>query len=144
LTAATNSKGVGAIINDYQGSPVTATFFGVAVGLTDILVRFTWEGDADLDGLVTPTDQFLLDDNFLNNANSLFGWLNGDFDYQSDFVTPTDQFVLDSAVSEGGGVNPPLVGGGKSGGVVPEPGSIALLALGAIGCLNRRFGRGAK
>ena len=135
-TFATFTKGVGVLKNEFAGNPIYASFFGVAVGINDVLVRYTWEGDADLSGNVDATDQFLLDNGV---ANSLTGWLNADFDY-SNAVDATDQFLLDNAVAAGADINPPLVGASKAG-VVPEPGSLALLAVGALGALGRRRAR---
>lgn len=133
LTAGSFTKGVGVMVNEFSGSPIYADFFGVPVGINDVLVRYTWEGDADLSGLVDATDQFLLDNAV---ANSLTGWFNADLDY-SGAVDATDQFLLDNAVANGAGSNPPLVGG-KDGALVPEPGSVALLAVGTLGLLGRR------
>ena len=132
-TFATFTKGVGVLKNEFAGSPIYATFFGVAVGMDDVLVRYAWEGDADLSGTIDATDQFLIDNGV---ANSLTGWLNGDFDY-SNAIDATDQFLLDNAVTAGADSNPPFAGASKAG-VVPEPGSLALLAIGALGVLGRR------
>jgi len=143
--AATNglfTKGVGIIQNEYQGSPIYASWHGQAVLQTDILIAYTWEGDADLDGLITGLDTFLLGDN-VDNGNVYLGWLNGDFDYGNDGVTGLDTFLQGNAVDNGGDVNQPLAGGLASGGAaaVPEPTSLGLLALGAFGLLRHRFRR---
>ena len=132
-TFATFTKGVGVLKNEFAGSPIYTTFFGVAVGMNDVLVRYAWEGDADLSGTIDATDQFLIDN---GAANNLTGWLNGDFDY-SNAIDATDQFLLDNAVTAGADSNPPFAGASKAG-VVPEPGSLALLAIGALGVLGRR------
>ena len=131
-TAAQTLKGVGVMINEFGGSPVYTTFHGVAVGQFDVLVAFTWEGDADLSGIIDPTDQFLLDNNADNHTT---GWLNGDFAY-AGIVDPTSQFLLDNAVSLGASAGPPLAADKVT--AAPEPGSMALLAVGAIGLLGRR------
>ena len=132
-TAATFTKGVGVMLNEFGGSPIYTDFFGVPVSINDVLVRYTWEGDGDLSGLVDATDQFLLDNAV---ANNLTGWFNADFDY-SNAVDATDQFLLDNAVAAGAGATPPLVGP-TSAGAVPEPGSLALLTVGVLGVLARR------
>jgi hypothetical protein len=61
--------------------------FNIAPG--DMLVRYTWYGDADLNGRVN-FDDYVRTDNGFNNHRT--GWVNGDFDYNSqiDF----DDYVL--------------------------------------------------
>ena len=108
----------------------------------DILVKTTWYGDATLDGYVT------LDDYGQWNANfGLSGsWLDGDFDADGS-VTLDDYGLWNYAFgfTAGGTVaytafadTPP-----KSGGAVPEPGSLGLLAIGAMGLLGNRRKRTA-
>jgi hypothetical protein len=56
-------------------------------------VRYTYMGDADLDGQITGTDYSLIDAGF---ASTLAGWLNGDFDY-SGAIDGTDYALIDNA-----------------------------------------------
>ena len=77
----------------------TALANGMALGCADlgvigssnqVVVRYTFFGDADCDGVVTPTDLGLL----LGNLGSTdVGWMGGDFDYDGT-VTPTDLGLL--------------------------------------------------
>lgn len=112
-----------------------ATFFGIAVGADDVLSRFTYYGDANLDGLVDNTDYAFTDAGFgtLNN-----GWVLGDYNYDG-VVDNTDYAFIDAGF---GGQGAPLGASfsepAASVGVVPEPGAFALVALGALGLLNRR------
>jgi hypothetical protein len=55
----------------------------------DVLVKYTWYGDADFNGQVN-FDDYIYTDNGFNNG--LAGWLNGDFDLngQVDF----DDYIL--------------------------------------------------
>ena len=129
----TLATAVGAILNDFGGSPVTTSFYGATVGVTDVIGGYTWFGDADMDGLVTPTDYFLIDNGF---ASSLTGWLNGDFD-GNGAIDPTDYFLIDNAFANGGGVTTLDVQGLNVQGV-PEPGTLGLLGLGALSLLGRR------
>ena len=132
-----------------------ASFAGVT-GLTgaEILVKYTYYGDANLDGQVTGADYSQIDNGF---ANSLTGWFNGDFNYDG-VVTGADYSLIDNGfANQGAQLRPPGDAFGSelltladpmvvsSGGqapaaqaVVPEPGSIALLAAGAVGLLSRR------
>ena len=139
-TAAANSGGtltaVGIILNDFAeaglpAGPIMTQFSGRTVGATDILMKYTYFGDADLSGVVDGTDYFLIDQAF--SAGMLNGgWLNGDFNYDSK-VDGTDYFLIDNAFGAQGA---PLSGGSEAS-AVPEPSAMALLALGA-GLLVRR------
>ena len=51
----------------------------------DILIRFTYYGDADLNGVVDGLDYGLADNGF--NGSGQTGWLNGDFDYDGAVTT---------------------------------------------------------
>jgi guanyl-specific ribonuclease Sa len=84
---------VGVARNLYAGSPLFDTFDGVSVGTNDVLVKFTYFGDADLNGIVDDTDYFLINTGYLGG---LSGWVNGDFDY-SAAVDDTDYFLLNTA-----------------------------------------------
>jgi PEP-CTERM motif len=118
---------VGVIQNSIDGSTIYDTFGGVAVSGTDVLVKFTYFGDADLNGLVDDTDFFLTNNGYLN---SLSGWLNGDFDY-SGAVDDTDFFLLNNGyLNQGAGL--------RAGGSVPEPTGMGLIGLGAMSLLGRR------
>ncbi len=66
---------------------------GVPVSATDILVRVTWLGDANLDGLMNADDYFLIDRGYFMNAR---GYINGDFNYD-DVVNADDYFLVDQA-----------------------------------------------
>ena len=54
-----------------------ALFAGESIDTTAVLVKFTYYGDADFNGLVNFDDYSRIDGGFLNNRS---GWLNGDFD----------------------------------------------------------------
>ena len=59
----------------------------------DAAQRKAW--DADLNGVVDPTDYFLIDQ--ASNAGlTNAGWINGDFDYNG-VVDSTDYFLIDNA-----------------------------------------------
>ena len=101
---------------------------------TEILLRETYTGDSDLNGVVDSTDYGQIDNGF--NAG-LTGWINGDFNYDGT-VDPSDYGIIDATFNGQGAPLGQAVGGGKVGGVVPEPGSLGLLLLGTLGILGRR------
>ena len=94
--------GLSAILNDYvtvglPPGPIKQTFAGVPVGANDILIRYTYFGDADADGDVDGQDYFLIDDAFSEGATS-GGPIRGDFDFNG-VVNGTDYFLIDNSFS---------------------------------------------
>jgi hypothetical protein len=63
------------------------------VATNDILVKFTWNGDANIDGVVNADDYFQIDSGFISQKG---GWYNGDFNYDG-VVNADDYFQIDSA-----------------------------------------------
>jgi hypothetical protein len=111
---------IGVAQNSYGGSPLTNTFAGVTVVSTDVLVKFTYFGDANLDGTVDDTDFFLTNNGYLNN---LSGWINGDFDY-SGAVDDTDFFLLNNGyMKQGATIGSNFAGGNEAWRSVIKPGS---------------------
>jgi len=69
---------------------------GLGVRLNDqgeVIVKYTWNGDANLDGVVNADDYFLIDSNFIPQAK---GYQNGDFNYDG-VINADDYFLIDSA-----------------------------------------------
>ena len=142
-----NNDGSG---NTIYGTPTGAgtnlgLFDGVNVQLNDVLVKYTYYGDANLDGAVDGSDYTLIDHGFAS-AGTLMGWQNGDFNYDGK-IDGSDYTLIDNAFNTQGstlGTNPTAViastalqfAGGSS--AVPEPTTLGLLGLGAIGALTRR------
>jgi hypothetical protein len=79
-------------------STFPATFAGRDVNANDVLVRFTYYGDADLSGNVR-FDDYVRTDNGFNNH--LSGWSNGDFDYNGA-VNFDDYVLIDLAFNSQG------------------------------------------
>ncbi len=75
--------------NNGHGQPLVTTFEGQPVTSSDVLVKYTYFGDANLDGIVNGSDYALLDNGF---NNGLTGWRNGDFNY--DGVINGDDYTL--------------------------------------------------
>jgi hypothetical protein len=84
-----------------------ATFAGDAVASTDVLIRYTYFGDADLSGVVNAAD-YAFTDNGVNFG--LFGWVNGDFNYDGT-IDGADYALLDNAYNFQSG---PLSGSGST------------------------------
>lgn len=127
----------------------TSTFSGMAVDATSLMMKHTWYGDANLDGVVNADDYVRLDRGF---ARSLTGWINGDFDY-SGTVNSGDYLLIDRAfVLQSGVLSPDLLaereaqfGDGYVAALVasvPEPaGAVLLVAAAAAGLSGRPSGR---
>jgi hypothetical protein len=106
----------GAIYTDWEGVS--------GLEADDMLVKYTYYGDADLSGSIDTTDYFLIDSNFAS-ATPVGEWLFGDFDYSGTLDT-TDYFLIDSGFANQGA---PMGGGAAA---VPEPGTVLLLVLGGL------------
>ena len=130
------SYGIGYADSADPGNPA-----GLSSGQIEIM--YTLLGDANLDSKVNGTDFNLMATNFNDAVTN--GWDLGDFNYDgkvngSDFVLLADnfnQFASQSAASAAdlAAVDAFAAANGISLGNVPEPASIGLLALGAIGMM---------
>jgi hypothetical protein len=100
----------------------------------DVVVKYTYNGDATLDDKVNADDYFRIDSGFLDQpANPLYA--QGDFNYD-DRITADDYFLIDSAFLSQG---PPLESGIEFASV-PDPAFAAPLPLlaGALLLRHRR------
>ncbi len=73
----------------------TAVFNGQAVDATSVLIKFTYAGDANMDGRIDADDYFQIDSNYNKTDNSFKSYLDGDFDYNG-LINGDDYFIIDS------------------------------------------------
>jgi hypothetical protein len=153
----THLTALGVIQNSVDGSPTGTALYGTAGALglfdgvspnaADVLVKYTYYGDTNLDGKVDGTDYSKID--FAYTHPGLTGWANGDFNYDG-VIDGSDYTLIDNAFNSQGAVlsasfaatPTDQVAGGAiiSGGTaaVPEPASLGLLGLGIGSLLSRR------
>jgi hypothetical protein len=113
-------------------------FDGVSLSsdFNQVIVKYTYAGDANVDGRVDPTDYAAVD----GNQGKGHSWVTGDLNFDGK-TDPTDYAQIDGNQGAGFGT------GGNDGGPrlnallgnpVPEPGACALISLAAILGLRRR------
>ncbi len=92
--ASTKYTGLAAILNDQgDGTKVLDLFAGQTVNNTDMLIKYTWDGDANLDERIDADDYFLIDSGYIMQSK---GYRNGDFNYDGT-IDADDYFMIDSA-----------------------------------------------
>ncbi len=145
----TSSTAAGSTLNTVGVIQASAagTLDGASYAAGDVLVKYTYYGDANLDGHVDGSDYSQIDNGFLQK---LTGWYNGDFNYDG-VINGSDYALIDNAFNTQGGslgtspaalvafstaqIAAPLTGGSVA---VPEPTTLGLLCIGAAGLLGRR------
>ncbi|MGE5608698.1 MAG: hypothetical protein ACM359_05570, partial [Bacillota bacterium] len=95
-----NLTGLAILLNDQDGSPILSSFAGQPVTENDILVKYTWNGDVDLNGVVDGDDYFLIDAGFISGMDQ---YRNGDVDLNG-VIDGDDYFLVDSAFISQNGV----------------------------------------
>jgi hypothetical protein len=101
--AASNSAhltALGAIQNSNGTTAIYSTFDGFLSNTTDVLVRYTYYGDANLDGKIDGSDYSLIDNGY-EHRSTLTGWYNGDFNYDGS-INGTDYTLIDNAFNTQG------------------------------------------
>ena len=121
-------SGLAAMLN-----PGLATFSGEMVDENAILVKYTYNGDANLDARITSDDYFRIDSGFLAQPTNPT-YAQGDFNYDEQ-ITSDDYFLIDSAFL-GQGV--PLGRAILVSASVPGPGVTAATVLGIASVTLRR------
>jgi hypothetical protein len=85
--------GLASTLNDAGDSTFYEHFSGQLVDRNCILVKYTWSGDTNLDGVVNADDYFLIDGGFISQDP---GYRNGDLNYDG-VVNADDYFLVDIA-----------------------------------------------
>jgi hypothetical protein len=135
---------LGVELNDNgSGGTLLSMFDGQTVTNTDVLVKYTYVGDADLDGVINGSDYTLIDNGFnsQSSADPLSGWRNGDFNYDG-VINGDDYLLIDNAFNTQTGALAVGVSPDEQIAVLPEPaatGSVIFAA--AIFVLRNRSWR---
>jgi len=88
-------KGLGATVLSLsrQAAAETGNIDPLSIDEFAVLVKYTWNGDANIDGVVNADDYFQIDSGFISQKG---GWYNGDFNYDT-VINADDYFLIDSA-----------------------------------------------
>ena len=137
--ATPSNTALGVEVNDNgSGTALTTTFDGQPVSDGDILVKYTFVGDADLSGTINAADYTLIDNGFNNH---LAGWRNGDFNYDG-VIDGDDYTLIDNAFNTQGSTSFAALAANPTESIassssVPEPTSLFLLTVGVVGLFSR-------
>jgi hypothetical protein len=121
----------------YGSSGALGLFDGISPAATDVLVRLTYYGDTDLNGVVDGSDYSRIDNGYLNG---LTGWYNGDFNYDG-IINGSDYTLIDNAFNTQGAslaASIAVVPTAQVSSAVPEPTVAGLLGVAALGFVGRR------
>jgi hypothetical protein len=131
---------LGVILNDQAGTRLyssTNLFDTIAPAPYDVLVKYTWDGDANLDGKVDGSDYSLIDAGYASNqpgfkGTILTGWYNGDFNYDG-VIDGSDYALIDNAFNnQTGNLSPASDPAFATVQVDSAPASVPEPAIGAI------------
>lgn len=142
-TSAGGSKAVGYAQATEVALGAGHTFMGAAVDDTAVLVRYTFKGDANLDGAVGFADLVAVAQHY-GQSDGLANWVQGDFNFDGN-VGFADLVAV--AQSYGGSLPSAPIAGAPADfagdlaaafAAVPEPSALMLLGIGALGAMRRR------
>jgi hypothetical protein len=118
-----------ALASDVRHSTLTATALwgGQTITGTDILLMYTYGGDATLDGKINIDDYVRIDTGLAAGAT---GWSNGDFNYDGKINIDDYTQIIDVNIgNQVAGIIPPASGIESAITSVPEPTGTAAVAL---------------
>ena len=128
--------GLGYAQNDMLFLPYEV-FSGEPVDLSTVLVKFTYNGDVNLDGCVDDNDVTFINLFYDGGITTSHYWNEGDIFGYDGRIDDNDVTFLGLTYGAGWLWGEPLGIGGPLG-TVPEPATLALAALGGLGVLLRR------
>jgi autotransporter-associated beta strand protein len=140
---------VGIIQNDDgtgKAATLYSTFGGQPVADSDVLLKYTYYGDTNLDGTVDGSDYSRIDTAFVADkaaAGAKTGWFNGDFNYDG-VIDGSDYTLIDNAFNQQGAAlaasiaSPTAQIAAAGSNAVPEPSTLGLMTIAAAGVLRRR------
>ena len=140
--------------NDGFGMAIYTALDGHLIALNDVVVKYTYYGDANLDGKVDGSDYSRIDSVYVNNQTNagplLTGWQNGDFNYDG-VINGSDYTLIDNGFNTQGAVLSDQlayptaeVSGISNISVVPEPVSNGAMLLLAMTLVPRRVRKTAE
>ncbi len=148
----THLTAIGVIQNSVDGTPTgtplygsgssLGTFDGTSPANADVLLKYTYIGDTNLDGKVDASDYSRIDYGYVNQ---LTGWYNGDFNYDG-VINGSDYTLIDNAFNMQGAVLSNQIAGPNASitseiapaTAVPEPAAVGVLVAAAMAALGRR------
>ncbi|MEA2707878.1 MAG: hypothetical protein QOF78_479 [Phycisphaerales bacterium] len=114
----------------------TALWGGQTVDATSLLIKYTYAGDLNLDGLISGDDYSAIDFNI--NVPGASGYYNGDVNYDG-IISGDDYSTLDFNYTAQGQPNTTGAPGGVQGmTTVPEPGFLSVPLIGIVLMISRR------
>jgi hypothetical protein len=78
----------------------TGSWQGQTINPGDVLVKYTYAGDANLDGRINIDDYGRIDSN-VGRSGTVFGWYNGDFNFDAK-INIDDYGIIDSGIGAQG------------------------------------------
>jgi hypothetical protein len=119
-----------------------STFDGNSTSSGDVLLKYTYYGDTNLDGVVDGSDYSRIDNAYLadqSQPGTDTGWFNGDFNYDG-VVDGSDYTLIDNTFNSQGAAIESVIATAQisTATAVPEPGSLGIAGVILASTLRRR------